>query len=164
MDFTTCIYEQLRLDGDAIACILPPGTALAAGANNTATVDMSGHRRCLFIVSGGPANDAAAVLSILVQQCTQAANAGADAKVLAGKRGTKITALPAVAGAGFATRNDLWLLEVRAEEMDVNNQFAFLRLVITVSAQDTWYVNAVAGRDVSAYKPVEDDNVTEIVD
>jgi len=163
MDFGICMYEQLRLDGDAVACILEPQT-LAAGASNSATVDMSGHRRCLFIVMGGAANDANATLTVLVQQCTQAADAGGDAKVLAGKRGTKITALPAAAGAGFATRNDLWLLEVRAEEMDVNNAFAFLRLVFTVSAQDTWIVGAVAGRDVSAYKPVEDDNVTEIVD
>jgi hypothetical protein len=162
MDFPVCIYEALRLDGDAVACLIAP-QVLAAGAHNTPTIDMSGHRRAIFIVLGGAANDQAATLNIVMQQCTQAADAGADAKILAGKRGTKAITQE-TSGAGFATLNDLWLLECRAEEMDVNNGFAFLRLVITVSAQDTWFCGVVAGRDVSGFKPVDHDNVDEIID
>jgi len=112
---------------------------------------------------GGAANDATATLDCVVHQCTQAADAGGDAKIMAGKRATKAIA-QVTAGAGFATLNDVWLLEVRAEEMDVNNAFGFLLLSITVSAGDTWLLGAVALRDVRGYEPVPTTNVTEVVD
>lgn len=159
---TECLYEILKVDGDAVACILPPQN-LGAGATTTPTIDMSTYRRVLFAVLGGASANNNDTLDIVVHQCTQANDAGGDAKVLAGKRGSKV--VPQVlSGAGFATLNDLWLIEVRAEEMDVNNGFGFLLLSITVSAGDTWYLAAVAIRDVRGYEPVPTTNVTLVVD
>lgn len=159
---TECLYEQLRIDGDAVASILAPQN-LTAGVTPTPTVDMSTYRRVLFVLRGGAANDAAATLDCVVHQCTQANDGGGDAKILAGKRGTKAIA-QVTAGGGFAALGDVWVLEVRAEEMDVNNAFGFLLLSITVSAADTWYLSAGSIRDVRAYEPVPTTNVTEIVD
>jgi len=159
---TECLYEVLQACGDLVACILRPQT-LAAGVTNTPTVDMSTYRRVLFVLLGGAANDGTATLDVVMQQCTQANDGGADAKILAGKRGTKAIA-QVLSGAGFAALNQLWLLECRAEEMDVNNGFAFLRLAITVSGGDTWLLGAVALRDVTAYEPIANALVTEIVD
>jgi len=160
--FTECLYEILQACGDLVACLLEPQT-LAAGVTNTPTVDMSTYGRVLFLILGGAANDATATLDAVMQQCTQANDAGTDAKVLAGVRGTKAIA-QVTSGAGFATLNQLWLLECRAAEMDTNNAFAFLRLQITVSAGDTWFLGVAPLRDVAAYEPVANTLVTEIVD
>lgn len=159
-DYTEAIYEAIRIAGDAQACNIQP-QALAAGANIGEWVDMSGVRRVCFAVLIGAANDAAATLDINVQQAVDAVGTGA--KALAGVRGAKI-AVQVVAGAGFATRNELTLIEVRAEEMDVNNAFAFLAPVVTVSAGDTWQVGVVPLRTVLTYSPAVTFNVTEIVD
>jgi len=159
---TECLYEILRVDGDALACILPPQN-LVAGTTTTPTVDMSMHRRVLFVVLGGATPNNTDTLDIVVHECTQANDGGGDAQILAGKRGTKAIA-QVISGAGFATLNSLWLIEVRAEEMSVNAGFGFLLLSIDVSAGDTWYLGAVALRDVRAYEPVPTTNVTEVVD
>lgn len=155
------LFERDRHDGDLVACILEPQT-LTAGVTTTATVNMQGFDRCLFEVLGGAANASPTTLDIVVHQCTQAADAGADAKVLAGNYGTKaITQV--TAGAGFATLNDLWLLEVKTEEMDVDGGFEFLLLSITVSAADTWVLGVKAMRAIASYEPVAVTNVTEVV-
>jgi hypothetical protein len=160
MDFTKALYEALKLDGDAEDVILAPQT-LAAGANDSAWISMAGFRSVLFIVQLGALNDAAATVDIVIEQATD--NAGTGAKALAGRRGAK-AATQIVAGAGFATGNRLVLLYVRAEEMDVNNGFAFLNCEVTVSAGDTCLAAVVAARGVAEYKPVTDTNVEEIVD
>jgi len=155
------LFERDRHDGDAVACLLEPQT-LAAGVATTPTVHMQGFDHVIFEVLGGAANDATATLDIVVHQCTQAADAGADAKVLAGNYGTKaITQV--TSGAGFATLNDLWLLEVKTEEMDVDGGFDFLLLSYTVSAADTWLLAIKAMRGLASYEPVATTNVTEIV-
>lgn len=159
-DFTKALYEALKWDGDAEACILAPQT-LAAGATASAWISMAGFRTVLFVVQLGALNDAAATVDIVVEQATD--NAGTGAKALAGVRGAK-AATQITAGAGFATGNRLVLMYVRAEEMDVNNAFAFLSCEITVSAGDTCLASVVAARGVPEYKPVTDTYVTETVD
>jgi len=159
-DYTEAVYEAIRIAGDAQSCGIPP-QALPAGATNGEWVDMSGIRRVCFVVLIGAANDAAATLDIIVEQATDALGTGA--KPLAGVRGPK-TAAQIAAGAGFATLNLLKLIEVRAEEMDVNAGFAFLSAEITVSGGDTWQVGVVPLRTVVAYSPVVLTNVTEVVD
>lgn len=160
MDYTVAIYEAIRMDGDLQACNVEPQT-LAAGITTGEWVDMSGFRRALFAVLLGAANDANATIDIVIQQATDVLGTGA--KALAGVRGAKAAAT-ITAGAGFATRNELVLLEVRAEEMDVNNAFAFLAAIITVSGGDTWIVGVIPLRTVPAYSPVLLTNVTEVVD
>jgi hypothetical protein len=155
------LIEKDRHDGDAVACSLAPQN-LTAGVTTTPTVTMSGYERCLWCILGGAAADANATLDIVVHQCTQANDAGADAKVLAGLYGTKaITQV--TAGTGYAALNQKWLIEVATEEMDVDNGFIYLLLSITVSAADTWYLAVEAQRSIADYEPVATTNITQAI-
>ena len=160
MGFTTALYEALKLDGDAQACILQPQN-LGAGITDSAWITMAGYRNALFIFQLGAADGAAGTIDLIVEQATD--NAGTGAKPLAGRRGTKAAA-QITAGAGFATYNGLVLIYVRAEEMDINNGFNYLGIQATVSQGRTWDVACVAARDVAEYLPVTTTNVTEVVD
>lgn len=153
------IYERDRHDGDAVACLLAPVNH-AAGTFTTPTVNMQGFDQVLFCILGGVANDAAATLDVVIHQCTQANDGGGDAKVLAGRLGSKaITQV--TAGAGFSLRNNKWLLHIRTEEMDVDAGFDFLLASITISAGDTWYLAVEAVRSTASYEPVALTNITE---
>ena len=55
-------------------------------------------------------------------------------------------------------------VNVRAEEMDVNNGFNFLACRITVSAGDTAQAAVAALRGIAEYLPVTTTYVTEVVD
>ena len=155
------LIERDRHDGDAVACVVAP-QILAAGVTTTDTVSMRGYERCLWCILGGGANDAAATLDVVVQQCTQANDAGTDDKALAGLYGTKaITQV--TSGTGYATLNQKWLIEVATEEMDVDACFDFLLLEITVSADDTWYVAVEAQRSGADFQPVAVTNITEAI-
>lgn len=155
------LVERDRHDGDAVACLLAP-VVHAAGTFTTPTVSMRGYDRCLFSVLGGAANDDAATLDIVVHQCTQAADAGTDAKVLAGLYGTKaITTV--TSGTDFATLNQKWLIEVSTEEMDVDANFDFLLLSITISTADTWAIAVEAQRSGADYEPVAVTNITQVI-
>lgn len=155
------LIERDRHDGDAVACLVEP-QILAAGVTTTPTVSMRGYDRVVFSILGGAANDANATLDVLVQQCTQANDAGADDKNLAGLYGSKaITQV--TAGADFATLNQKWLIEVSTEEMDVDAYFDFLLLEITVSADDTWYIAVEAQRSGADYEPVATTNITQAI-
>ena len=165
------LIERDRHDGDAVACLVAPGPAIAAGTYTTPTIFMGGrvaaprgggYDRALFSILGGPANDAGATLDVVVHQCTQAADAGADAKVLAGLYGSKaITQV--TAGAGFATLNQKWLIEVSAEEMDVDGGYCYLLLSYTISAGDTWYLAVEAQRSGAAYEAVATTHITQAI-
>jgi len=164
------LIERDRHDGDAVACLVAPQT-VAAGTFTTPTIFMGGrvaaprgggYDRALFYIQGGAANDATATLDAVVHQCTQAADAGADAKVLAGLYGSKaITQV--TSGAGFATLNQKWLIEVSAEEMDLDNGFCYLLISYTVSAADTWLLAIGAQRSGAAYEPVARTNITQAI-
>ena len=155
------LIERDRHDGDAVACVLEPQT-LAAGTATTPTICMRGYDRVLFIIQGGAANDANATLDAVVHQCTQAADAGADAKVLAGLYGSKaITQV--TAGAGFATLNQKWLIEVSTEEMDVDANYDYLLVSYTVSTADTWLLAIDTERSGADYEPVATTNITQAI-
>lgn len=155
------IYERDRHDGDAVACLLAP-VVHAAGTFTTPTIYMRGFDRVLFSVLGGAVDLDTATLDIVVRQCTQANNAGADAKVLAGIYGTKAIA-QVTSGTDYASLNQKWLLEIKTEEMDVDNGFDYLLLSITISAGRTWALAVEAIRSVASYEPVAHTNITEVV-
>lgn len=155
------LIEKDRHDGDAVACVLAPVNH-AAGVFTTPTVTMRGYERCLFCILGGAALDAASTLDVVVHQCTQAADGGGDAKVLAGLYGTKAIA-QVTAGSNYATLNQKWLIEVATEEMDVDAGFDFLLLSITISAADTWYLAVEAQRSIADYEPVATTNITQAI-
>jgi hypothetical protein len=164
------LIERDRHDGDAVACLIEPQT-LTAGVTTTPTIFMGGrvaaprgggYDRALFCILGGAANDAAATLDVVVHQCTQANDGGADAKVLAGLYGSKaITQV--TAGTGYAALNQKWLIEVSTEEMDLDAYFCYLLLSITVSTADTWLLAVEAQRSGAAYEAVATTNITQAI-
>jgi len=168
------LIERDRHDGDDVACMLAP-VVVTAGSHDTHTIYMGGtgapaaaaargggYDRALWCILGGAANDATATLTMTVYQCTSANNALADAKVLAGLYGTKVIG-PVTSGGGFATLNQKWLIEVAAEEMDVDNRFSYLFLRYVVSTADTWALAIEAQRSGAAYEPVLHTNITALI-
>lgn len=155
------IFERDRHDGDAVACLLAPAV-IAAGTATTPTINMKGFDQALFCILGGAANDAAATLDAVVHQCTQANDAGTDAKVLAGTLGSKVIT-QVTAGTGYAALNQKWLLHVRTEEMDVDGGFNFLLVSYTVSTADTWALAIEGVRSTASYEVVSVANITEVV-
>lgn len=153
--------EMLRVDGDSADNLLPP-QVLAAGVTTTLTVRLRGFKRAAFLIQGGAANDANATLDAVVHQCTQEDDGGGDAKVLAGAYGSKaITQV--TAGAGFATLNQMWLINIIDEELDIAGGFEHVLLSITVSAADTWALCVNAIRGVAGYEPVDTSGLVEVV-
>ena len=154
------IIERDRHDGDHEACLLEP-TSVAAGAYNTPTIHMKGFERALFCVLGGAVGAAAATLDLVVYQCTTRDNSLGDAKVLAGIYGTKAIAQE-TSGTDYAGMNQKWLIEVKTEEMDVDNHFDYLFLRYTVAAQ-TWLLAIEAVRSVAHYEPTVHPNIDQVV-
>jgi len=136
-------------------------TSVAAGAYNTPTIHMKGFERALFCILGGAIGAAAATLDLVVYQCTTADNSLGDAKVLAGLYGTKAIATE-TSGTDYAGMNQKWLIEVKTEEMDVDNHFDFLFLRYTVTAQ-TWLLAIEAVRSVAHYEPTVHPNIDQVV-
>lgn len=157
------LYEQDRHDGDATATLLRPQT-LGPGTVYSPTVDMQGFDRVIFEILGGAAGATGDTIIISAQESltAQAAQDGptASSRVLAS--GAKITTLPATAGAGFAARNDLWLITVIAEELDADAYYRYLQLKV-VTTGTSWLIGAKAVRSVAHYQPVARTNVTETV-
>lgn len=150
------LYELNRFDNDVDACLVEP-QVLAAGVTATGWLGMLYYDRIMFLIQGGPANDAAAALDVQVNQATS--NAGANSKIIAGKAIVQV-----VAGAGFATLNQLFLIHVDISELDVDGYFAYVNLDITVSALDTWTVSVVPLRQHRVHEVVPRTNVTQLID
>ena len=93
-------------------------------------------------------------LDVQLWQATDAA--GTDAKIIAGKA---ITQLTAAGGDG----NDAVLIELRTEELDVDGGFSFVSAVVTVAGANVTF--ALLGLGTAAnYVPVPTTNWTEVVD
>ena len=95
-----------------------------AGNYNTAWVAMNNYHRAVVLIDVGPMA-AGATLDVLLQEATDAAGAGVQA--IAGKAITQLTQ------AG-GDQNDWVMIELRSEELDENNAYAFIR------AQVLWNV------------------------
>ena len=95
----------------------------AAGAANSAWVPLASHLCLLALVQTGALGTGATVDAKL-QQAVDASGTGA--KDVSGKAITQLTQ-----AAGGANRQAL--INLRAEELDVNNGFAYVRLVVTVA-------------------------------
>lgn len=145
------LYEKNRFDiGGEPA--LPPQAA-TAGTYTSGWFGMENYSSAEFILLGGVANDADAVLNAYVQQATS--NAGANAKLLTyGVSGQPVAITAVTAGAGFATRSDLWIMHFRDADLDVNNGFGWVRIGVGISAGDTWYIAAVLHRETRDWDPV----------
>lgn len=139
------LYEKNRFDIGGVAALKPQ--ILAAGVTTTGWFGIAAYDKLMAIILGGVANDADATLDVSINQATD--NAGTGSKAVPNKAITQVTA-----GAGFATRSDLWQIHLEVAQLDVNAGFGFIQISFTVSAQDTWYVAAVLQREEREYMPV----------
>ena len=144
------LYEANRFDIAGEPAITPRNAA--AGTTSSGWFGMTMYDRAEFILIGGAANDAGATIDAVVRQATSNAGAGAKALITQGLVTVAITQV--TAGAGFATRSDLWILHVCVEEMDINAGFSHLQLQVTVSTADTWYIGALCHRETREYEAV----------
>ncbi len=125
----------------------------AAGIHEVMTYrSMANHQRAVLIMHVGDMG-AGATVDLQLLQATDAA--GADAKAITGKSITQLTQAGGDAGSTVA-------IEVRAEELDVNNGFAFIGAELTV-ANANCDIGIVALAGCSNYAPVATTNWTEIV-
>jgi len=125
----------------------------AIGTFNTAWLSMRDHQRAVFILNVGEMQQAA-TLDLAIQQAQDAAGTGAKAFVPA----KAITQLTQAGGDG----DDLVIVEVRTEEMDVNNQFDWIRGVITIAGAAVECALTPL-RLASNYPPVPVTGWTEVV-
>lgn len=123
------------------------------GVYNTPWLSMQNHQRAIFLIHTGPQAPNSTV-DFAVQQATNAAGAGAAAMVPA----KAITQLTQAGG----DDDDLVIVEVRTEEMDVNNQYDFLRGVLTIGGANS-YCSVIPLRGCSNYPPVSQAGWTEVV-
>jgi hypothetical protein len=114
---------------------------------------MATHQRGVAIIIVGEMGVGSTVDFALVQATDVT---GTGVKAIAGKA---ITQLSQAAGDG----NDACIIEVRTEELDVDNGFAFISAVLTVAgaASDIAVIGLSGG---SNYVPVPVTNWTEVVD
>ena len=107
----------------AVVGVVNPDAA-AAGTQTTGWIDMSVHPQILAIVFAG-ALGANATIDAKLQQATTAGGAGA--KDVPGKAITQLTQ------AGVDRSNKQAQINLRAEELDMNGGFGFVRLSLTVA-------------------------------
>jgi len=147
------LYELNRFDNDITACYFEPQN-MAAGANAGAWLGMANYDRAMFIIQGGDCKNIGDQLDAAVMQATD--NAGGGVKAVAGKAITTRTSTA-------TNQNDLWFIHVDVSELDVDGGYAFIQLVITVSATDTWYISVVCQRESRVFEPVPRTNVREVI-
>jgi hypothetical protein len=123
-------HNLLPSDRAAIVGVINP-TSQAAGALSTGWIDMAAFLSIMAIVQAGVLG-ASATLDAKIEQATSAAGAGA--KDVVGKAIVQFTK------AG-SDDNKQALINLRAEELDINGGFTFARLTVT---------NAVAASLTSA--------------
>ena len=123
------------------------------GVYNTTWLSMQNHQRGVFIIDTG-AQAPNSTVDFALQQATD--NAGTGAKVFTPAKA--ITQLTQVGG----DDDDLLIVEFRTEEMDVNNQFDFVRGVLTIGGANS-YTTVIPLRGCSNYPPVSQAAWTEVV-
>jgi len=135
----------------------PGGTLVpdlrAPGVYNTTWLSMQNHQRGVVVLLTG-AQAPNATVDLALQQATDAAGTGAKAFTPA----KAITQLTQVGG----DDDDLCIIEFRTEEMDVDNQFDFIRAVLTVGGANS-YTAVLPLRGCSNYPPVSQAAWTEVV-
>ena len=117
----------------------------AIGTYNTAWISVQNHQRGVFLLLTG-AVGAGSTIDFALQQATDIAGTGAKAFTPA----KAITQLTQAGG----DENDAVLVEFRTEEMDVDNQFDFVRGVLTIAGGGDCFTALVPLMGCSNYPPV----------
>ena len=147
MDFTKRLSEQMYpLDND-------PPDSVAAGTVTGAYVSMKNYDRAWLVLHVGDMQ-ATATLDCKLRQAKD--SSGTSVKDVSGKA---ITQLTQAGGDG----DQVVVIELRAEELDVNGGFEHVNYVITV-ANAAVELGAILFGAVTHYEPVPTTNYEEIVD
>ncbi len=148
MEYTRRFTEEFQF-----ATGLLPTAARAPGTFDTAWLSMRDFHRAVAILRVGTIA-AAGTVDFSIRQATD--TAGAGAKAITGKA---ITVLTQAGGDG----DDTCVIEVRTEELDVNNAFDCIsgRLVLAVG---TAYTDVLILRGVTRFAAVSTTALTEVVD
>jgi hypothetical protein len=126
--------------------------SLGPAATASAYVSLQNYHRAWLVINVG-AIAGGGTLDAILQQATD--TAGGGVKPIAGKA---ITQLTQAGGDG----DDLVCIELRTEELDVQNGFDCVRFLITTGAAAAEY-SAVLYGGVTRYAPVPTTNWTEII-
>jgi len=140
----TEVWELLGADADEYT----PGTYAPLAFRS-----LGNHQRAALVMHVGDMG-AGATVDLTLLQATNAA--GTDAKAIAGKAITRLTQASGDAGSTV-------VIEVRTEEMDVDNRFAFIGAELKV-ANANCDIGIVALAGSSNYVPVATTSWDEIVD
>jgi len=146
-NYTMRFTEEYQFGGH----LYPANKAVAT--HNTDWLDMRDHHRAQFIVIVGEMA-AGATVDFKLQEATD--SDGSGAQDIDGKSITQLTQ-----AGGDA--NSICVVEIQAEEMDVADDFRYLRGVLTVGS-DTAYASVIPLRGPTRLAPVSVTNITEVVD
>ncbi len=129
-----------------------PADSFAAGTSTSSYVSLSGYHRAILVLSVGEMQ-ANATLDASIVQATD--TSGTGSKAITGKA---ITQLSQAGGDG----DDLVCIELRTEELDVDNGFDCIAVTVTVGTAAVEYSYVLFG-GISRTRPVPTTNWTEIV-
>lgn len=170
------LYERVRFDGDAVACLVQP-QVVTAGSTWTPTIDMGGvpgaaavrhesYDEVVFCIMVGAAQASTCTLDVeaLESLTAQAAINGPTASARTFASGAKAIGT-LTAGTGYAALNLKYLIFCRADELDVDNLYRYIQLHIDVGGADgeTFLLAVEADRSTASDEAVTSTNIAEIV-
>jgi len=147
------LYEQNRLDTTSLACLIEPQN-LGAGVTNSIWLGVQHYDKFMFVIMGGDCANIGDTLDAHVEQATT--TGGAGGKDITGKAITQVTSTA-------TDQNMIWYIHVYIDELDVDAYYDSVRLVLDVSANDTWYIAAFCLREQRVVEEAPVTSVTEII-
>ena len=127
--------------------------ANAAAAYSSDYVDMSKFDQLIAIVQTGTLTSGSSTIDAKLQQATSAAGAGV--KDITGK------AITQVAAASPPTNDQQFIINLKANEVDMDNKFRFVKLVLTVGAAAADSSAVVIARK-ARYGPASNDDLSSV--
>lgn len=145
-------HNLLPSDRAAVVAAINPASLAAAGTASTGWVSLANYRSLLAVVMVG-AMTATGTLDAKLQQAKDASGTGA--KDITGKAITQLTA------AG-TDDNKQALINVRAEDLDVNNEFTHVRLTVAAATAASLIAGLLLGFDDKRYGSASADDAATV--
>jgi len=147
------LYEQNRLDTTTAACLVEP-QYLAAPGVSSGWLGVQHYDKFMFVIMGGNCANIGDTLDAHVEQATD--TGGTGAKPVVGKAITQVVSTA-------TDQNMIWYIHLYIDELDVDGYFDSVRLVLEVSANDSWYIAAFCLREQRVFEVSPVTSVTEII-
>jgi hypothetical protein len=146
MSYTARFSENFELLGG----LSPEAANGTVGEHNTGYVSLENYHRAIIIITAGEAGGASTI-DVDVEEATSAAGAGAQN--IAGKAITQLVA---------ADEGETVYIELRTAELDVNNDYSFINVEVTI-AVNTFTSDVKIYGFVPRFADVPVANIAEIV-